>query len=194
MNLPHHGPLNIRLAPVRLVDHQLPPGLAGSRDPRNALAVPQLGLGHAGQPEDVLAGQRRSGMPATSSPFSTRASRSFAAFAFAAVSAANGSRSAIARCTVASSSLCPSMSSVVHLGKRLPEPGVRLGAFELHRLMIVHRRHRDAGVDRGEDRAALCGIDPVAERVEPLVELGPERDAVRRSAAMGTDPRPATCS
>ena len=76
----------------------------------------------------------------------------------------------------------------LHLGQRLPEPGVSLGAFKLHRLMIVHRRHRDAGVDCGEDRAALCGIDPVAECVEPLMQLGPERDAVGSDRREGHRP------
>ena len=51
------------------------------------------------------------GMPVTASPFSTSARRSFAVCAFAAVSAANGSRSAIFICAIASSFLCPSMSS-----------------------------------------------------------------------------------
>ena len=40
-------------------------------------------------------------------------------------------------------------------------------------------------MDRGEDRAALCGIDPVAERIEPLVQLGPERDAIGAARGEG---------
>jgi hypothetical protein len=29
-----------------------------------------------------------------------------------------------------------------------------------------------------EDRPSLCGIDPVAQGIEPLVQLGPEREAI----------------
>ena len=42
----------------------------------------------------------------------------------------------------------------------------------------------------GQDRTALCGINPVAERLEPLMQLGPERDAVGDGRGDGHRPQP----
>jgi hypothetical protein len=45
-------------------------------------------------------------------------------------------------------------------------------------------------VDGGEDRAALGGIDPIAQCIESLMQLGPERKAV--SGRRGSRNRPQT--
>jgi hypothetical protein len=71
------------------------------------------------------------------------------------------------------------MSSVC-IAARYPEASIFGGAFKLHRLLIILRRHRDAGMDCSDDRASAGGIDPVAERIEPLMQPDPERNAVRR--------------
>ena len=58
------------------------------------------------------------------------------------------------------------------------QSGILSGALKLRGLLIVQCRHGDACVDGGEDRAALGGIDPIAQCIEPLMQLGPERKAV----------------
>ena len=81
------------------------------------------------------------GMPATASPFSTRAKRSFAACAFAAVSAAGGPLSAIARSAVASSCLCPSTSLVLHLGN--PRRSAEDLRYDRGSVAVLPARRRD---------------------------------------------------
>jgi hypothetical protein len=49
----------------------------------------------------------------------------------------------------------------VHLRERFPEASIFAEAFKLHRLLIILRQHRDAGMDCSEDRAAPGGIDPL---------------------------------
>ena len=60
-----------------------------------------------------------------------------------------------------------------------PEPRLGLGVFELQGPLLVRSHHRDARVDRTEDLALRRRIDPVGELPEAVVELLPERDALR---------------
>ena len=59
-------------------------------------------------------------------------------------------------------------------------PGLSLPPGLAHDVVqVVRAAHRDHAAEdaESEDCAALGGIDRVAQRIEPLMQLGPERDA-----------------
>jgi hypothetical protein len=67
----------------------------------------------------------------------------------------------------------------VHVAEVQPKLRVGLRVLELQGALLVGRDHRDARVDRSEDLALRRRIDPVGELPEAVVELQPERDALR---------------
>ena len=60
--------------------------------------------------------------------------------------------------------------------------------------MIVLRGHGYSRVDSGQDRAVRCSIHPIRQCGEPLMQLGPECDAVGGRRLAAADPRLASHS
>jgi hypothetical protein len=61
-----------------------------------------------------------------------------------------------------------------------PQSFVGLGVLELQRALLIGRDHRHAGMHGAQNLRVRLRIDPVREPGEPLVQCGPECNAVSR--------------
>jgi hypothetical protein len=63
----------------------------------------------------------------------------------------------------------------------LPEPCVSTGALELLGALLILGGHWNAGMDGGKDPALCFSVEAVGQLCEPLVQAGPEGNAVRKA-------------